>query len=184
LPFCSVADPRLEELLELGGLPALLVLLDIVLEFAPRALFDLIVGKAKLDVHFGSRLTETTPLYKDGARTSLERLRRRRWAGEGSLTCQRSNAMKSSVEARVLRHQSTGIDPGRRIGTLDRVGFRGCERTVPQAVSRSTVPEPSIVEYRVPAEAPVKAIATRAKKRRTRDILPGLCRYKTLSMCA
>ena len=36
----------------------------------------------------------------------------------------------------------------------------------------------------VPAEAPVKAIATRAKKRRTRDILPGLCRYKTLSMCA
>jgi hypothetical protein len=107
-------------------------------------------------------------------------------AGEGSLTCQRSDAMKSSVEARVLRHQSTGIahDPGRRIGTLDRVGFRGCGRTVPQAVSRSTVPESSIVEYRVPAEAPVKAIATRAKKRRTRDILPGLCRYKTLSMCA
>ena len=85
LPFCSVADPRLEELLELGGLPALLVLLDVVVEFAPRALFDLIVGKAKLDVHFGSRIvTETTPLYKDGARTSLERLRRRRWPERGA----------------------------------------------------------------------------------------------------
>ena len=85
MPFCSVADPRLEELLELGGLPALLVLLDVVVEFAPRALFDLIVGKAKLDVHFGSRnVTETTPLYKDGARTSLERLRRRRWPERGA----------------------------------------------------------------------------------------------------
>ena len=63
----------------------MLVLLDDVVEFAPRALFDLIVGKAKLDVHFGSRnVTETTPLYKDGARTSLERLRRRKWPERGA----------------------------------------------------------------------------------------------------